>query len=84
VRVSLFCVPRMMLVAAGQHAGSSARISVTRWVAVTVRPVVSLAVHVMMVVPGTNFAGALLVMVTADPLQISDARAVPMSTVPQL
>src|SRR5437868_11146205 len=74
-RVSLLSVPLMMLLPAGQHDTSSPRSVVTVWVRVVTFPAGSVAVQVTIVTPSGNFAGALLVTVTAP--QSSVAVAVP-------
>src|SRR6266496_2411791 len=73
---SLFDVPTMMFVPAGQHEGSSPSWAVTCWVAVLVLPRASRAVQVTTIVPSGKRAGALLVMVTVPP-QSSCANAWP-------
>src|SRR5689334_21655210 len=72
---SLFDVPRMTFVPAGQQLASSASTTVTRWVAVAVLPPTSVADHRTTVVPGVNFSGASLVMDTEP--QPSVATGVP-------
>src|SRR5690242_17091811 len=75
-------VPTMTCVPAGQQAGLSPRMTVIRWVAVTLLPAPSVAFQVTSVVPGGKRAGALLVMVT--PPHASEAVAWPMLMAPQL